>query len=289
VLNYGDALEELVIADFVREYAAGRTPNPCVRCNRLLKFDRLFDDARALGATHLATGHYAQIVFNGATGEHELHKGLDRQKDQSYFLYATPRERLPFLLFPAGEYTKADVRAVARRFALPVAAKKESQDICFIAGGKYQDFLAGRLGEALRCGPFIDAAGQVVGEHKGIARYTVGQREGLGIALGRPVYVGRIDPAANAVHLVDEPGLYCAGVEASQLNLLAGNFLQETVEAHFKIRYNQNEIAGAVTFLGGGRIRAVFREPQKAAAPGQGIVIYDGTRVTAGALIDRPC
>ena len=286
VLNYGDALVSLVIDDFVREYARGRTPNPCARCNRYLKFDRLFTDAQALGGTHLATGHYVRNILDLKTGEHALHKACDRRKDQSYFLYDTPRARLPFLLFPLGGHTKEEVRDLARRFNLPVAEKKDSQDICFIPDGKYQDFLAAYAGSAGLPGDFIDEQGRVVGRHAGIARYTIGQREGLGIALGHPVYVNRIDTALNRVHVGPEGLLLSRGLEASGLNLLAGNFSKETIEASVRIRYNHNDMHAHVSFLGDGHVRVQFDVPQKAVAPGQSVVIYDGDRVLGGAVID---
>ena len=286
VLNYGDALVALVIDDFVREYGRGRTPNPCARCNRYLKFERLFADALALGGTHLATGHYVQNIFDPRTKAYELHKARDPRKDQSYFLYATPRATLPLLLFPLGGYTKDEVRGLARKFNLPVAEKKDSQDICFIPDGKYQDFLAAHGGAAGTAGDFVDEQGKVVGQHGGIARFTIGQREGLGIALGRPVYVNRIDPVLNRVHVGPEAFLLSRGLEASGLNLLAGNFSKETIEASVRIRYNQNDIRAQVSFLEDGHIRVRFDAPQKAVAPGQSVVIYDGDRVLGGAVID---
>jgi tRNA-specific 2-thiouridylase len=287
VLNYGDALESLVIQDFVDEYARGRTPNPCARCNRYLKFERLFKDALALGGTHLATGHYVQNIYNPATSAYEMRKARDARKDQSYFLYATPREKLPTLLFPLGGYTKDEVRDHARRFNLPVAEKKDSQDICFIPDGKYQDFIVARQ-RSLECpGDFIDHEGKVVGRHKGVAHYTIGQREGLGIALGKPVYVNRIDPLLHTVHVGPQEKLLSAGLEASGLNLLVGNISKETIEANIKIRYNHNDIQAQVTFMDQNCVRVRFAEPQKAVTPGQSLVIYDGDLVLGGAVIDR--
>jgi tRNA-specific 2-thiouridylase len=287
VLNYGDALESLVIDDFVDEYSKGRTPNPCARCNRYLKFERLFKDAMALGGTHLATGHYVQNIYNSATSAYEMRKAKDIRKDQSYFLYATPRERLPSLLFPLGGYVKDDVRVHARRFNLPVAEKKDSQDICFIPDGKYQDFLVARRSSLVSPGDFINHEGKVVGRHQGVAHYTIGQREGLGIALGVPVYVNRIDPVTNTVHVGPEDRLFSTGLEASGLNLLVSNISKETIEASIKIRYNYNNIRAQVAFMDDDRIRIRFAEPQKAVAPGQSVVIYNDDLVLGGAVIDR--
>jgi tRNA-specific 2-thiouridylase len=287
VLNYGDALETMVIEDFIREYAKGRTPNPCVKCNQHLKFERLFNDAKALGATHLATGHYVKNIRNAVTGEFEMHKAVDGRKDQSYFLYGTPRTRLPFLLFPLGGMTKDEVRAHAHRFNLPVAAKKDSQDICFIPTGKYQGFLSARVPELCRPGDYIDQNGKVVGRHQGVAHYTIGQREGLGIALGAPMYVNRIDVVHNTVHIGPQEALVSPGLEASGLNMLVPNFVEETVEAGLKIRYNHNEIKGKVSFLPQGCCRVVFDVPQKAVTPGQSVVFYHGDLVLGGAVIDK--
>ena len=289
VLNYGDALEALVVRDFVDEYARGRTPNPCARCNRYLKFARVFKDAMALGGTHLATGHYVQNIYNAANATYEMRKAIDLRKDQSYFLYATPREILPQLLFPLGGYLKDAVRSQARHFGLPVAEKKDSQDICFIPDGKYQDFLVARESSLVRPGNFINAEGKVVGQHQGVAHYTIGQREGLGIALGVPVYVNRIDPGTNTVHVGSQDMLLSVGLEASGLNLLVPNISQETIEASIKIRYNHNDMRAQVTFVDQDHVRVRFAEPQKAVTPGQSLVIYDGDLVLGGAIIDRGC
>ncbi|MBF0485890.1 MAG: tRNA 2-thiouridine(34) synthase MnmA [Candidatus Omnitrophica bacterium] len=286
VLNYGDALELLVIRNFIGEYAQGRTPNPCVRCNQFLKFDRLFKDAKALGATHLATGHYAQIVRNEAASSWEMRKAKDTRKDQSYFLYGIPSEILPFIVLPLGGLKKDEVRAQARRFNLPVAEKKDSQDICFVPDGKYQDFLAARGGGVDKPGPVLDSAGKVVGAHKGLSHYTVGQREGLGIALGAPAYIYKIDRATNTIFIGPEEKLLSAGLLASGLNWLGGKFLQESFEAGIKIRYNQTDIKGSVAILEKGQVRVRFLMPQKAVTPGQSVVFYNGDILLGGAVIE---
>ena len=283
VLNYGEAFEQTVIKDFVNEYAQGRTPNPCVNCNRYLKFDRLFRDAHSLGATHLSTGHYA-IIENGANGW-VLKKGVDPRKDQSYFLYGIPRSLLANVLFPLGALTKAEVREHARRLELPVAEKRESQDICFVPEGRYQDFLRSRGQLIDQPGPFIDHTGKVVGEHGGVAHYTVGQREGLGIALGYPAYVNRIDTATNTVFVGPSDKLFCVGLEADGLNLVSMNFSKESFKAGLKIRYNHSDIQGTVELMGGGRIRVLFREPHRAVTPGQSVVFYNGDVLLGGGII----
>lgn len=286
VLNYGDALQKAVIEDFVSEYLQGRTPNPCVRCNSFLKFERLFSDAKALGAAKLATGHYA-IIEEMKQG-FVMKKSVDANKDQSYFLYGLKRDMLPSILFPLGPMTKVEVREHARRFALPVAEKRESQDICFVPSGKYQEFIEAWRTSPAVAGDFVDHEGKIVGRHRGIGHYTVGQREGLGIALGYPAYVYRIDPAENRVYVGPAEKLYSDGLEASALNLLSMKFSQESFEAGIKIRYNHSDLKGCVTILDEDRVRVRFNEPQRAVTPGQSVVFYDGDVLLGGALIERP-
>lgn len=287
VLNYGDALEAMVVEDFISEYVQGRTPNPCVRCNRFLKFDRLLKDAVGLGAEALATGHYARVQFNDVFGRWELLKAADPRKDQSYFLCGMPREALPRVMFPLGALTKAQIRAMAQERGLPVAQRPESQDICFIPEGKYQDFISARGQGADSPGPLVDHTGQVVGQHAGVSRYTVGQREGLGIALGYPAYVFKIDPATNTIFVGPPEKLFCVGLEARGLNLVSMNFSQETFEADLKIRYNHSDIKGEVTLLTPDRVRVRFREPQRAVTPGQSLVFYAGEVLLGGAVISQ--
>jgi tRNA-uridine 2-sulfurtransferase len=284
VLNYGDALEESIIKNFVEEYSRGRTPNPCVRCNRYLKFERLFNDIQALGGTHLATGHYARIASTEKGWV--LKKGIDLKKDQSYFLYGIPREILPFVLFPVGAMDKSEVRAYARAKGIVVAEKKESQDLCFVSDGNYQRFLMSRDPAFFAPGRFIGPDGKAVGEHKGVACYTIGQREGLGIALGYPAYVHRIDPVKNEVYVGPRELLLSDGLLASGLNLVSLKFSKESIEAGIKIRYNHSDIAGVVDFLDEDHIRVTFREPQSAVTPGQSVVFYEKDVLLGGAVID---
>ncbi|MDD5668905.1 MAG: tRNA 2-thiouridine(34) synthase MnmA, partial [Candidatus Omnitrophica bacterium] len=212
VLNFGDEMERTVIADFIREYRAGRTPNPCIRCNELIKFDALLNKALCLGADFLATGHYAGIIRK--RGVVYLKKAADTKKDQSYFLYRLTQDKLKKILFPLGRFTKEKVRVMATRLKLPVAGKRESQEICFIPG-KMQEFLKARLGTSLKPGPITDTQGVVIGTHKGVALYTIGQREGLGLARGIPVYVASLDPVNNTV-------------------VVGGN--QELFKTHFRVK-----------------------------------------------------
>lgn len=286
VLNYGGLLDQEVIRDFVQEYCVGRTPNPCIRCNRTLKFGRLFNDVRSLGGTHLATGHYARIEQDPKHGWC-LKKGLDVKKDQSYFLYGLPAERLPFIMFPLGGMTKEDVRSAARRMGLDVAEKKDSQDICFIPEGNYRRLLAQRAQSLFLPGEMLDHTGKRVGTHQGVAHYTIGQREGLGIALGYPAYVYLIDTEHNQVRVGPKEYLTAIGLKASRLNLVSMNFFQETIEAGVKIRYNHRDIPAEVQIVDHDQLLVRFKEPQYAVTPGQSVVFYKGDVLLGGALIDQ--
>ena len=287
VLDFSGDIEDLIIKDFIHEYCRGRTPNPCVRCNQYLKFGTLYTLVRRLGMDYLATGHYARIDRDEADGGLRLRKGVDGQKDQSYFLYGIPADILPSILFPLGGLTKADVRALGRRFGLPTSEKPESQDICFVPEGGYKTFIQKRTGaDAFRPGPFKNPQGETVGQHQGIARYTIGQRDKLGIALGVPVYVYRIDPGTNTVYVGPEERLYAEGLLAGQMNYLLPVIPERTVEVLARIRYNAPEVSGFLTVLSSGESRLLFREPQKSVTPGQSVVLYQGDTVLGGGVIE---
>lgn len=289
VLDFAQDIQDLIIADFTSEYAGGRTPNPCVRCNQFLKFGTLYKRVMNLGAAALATGHYARIEYDAAAGCYQLKKAVDERKDQSYFLWGLQRELLPTLLFPLGGLRKDEVRAIARRYHLNTAQKAESQDICFVPAGGYKQFLRDRMPEgAFLPGDFRNAEGEVVGRHQGIANYTIGQRDQLGIALGRPVYVYRIDRDTNTVYVGDERHLYASGLLAGGFNALSPRVDTGEHAVTARIRYNAPEVAARLTVLGEGRVRADFDQPQKSVTPGQSVVFYDGEVVLGGAVIDRP-
>ena len=242
-----------------------------------------------MGADVLATGHYGKIEYNKRTGHFELKKANDPRKDQSYFLYSMKRETLPRVLFPLGGLTKPEVRELARKYGLNTAEKPESQDICFVPDGGYQKFLENRLGKDIfKPGPYRNEKDEIVGEHKGIAYYTIGQRERLGIALGRPVYVYRIDKETNTVYVGPEDMLYARGLYASRFNPVSIDVPEEPMEVNARIRYNAPEVKGRLTHLGDGRVRVDFFEPQKSVTPGQSVVFYDGDVVLAGATIEKP-
>ncbi len=288
VMNFAHDINALIIDNFTEEYLNGRTPNPCVRCNQHLKFGTLYQKIKDLGGAYLATGHYGRIEFNPDRNCHELKKAADPRKDQSYFLYSMKKETLPSVLFPLGGLTKPEVRALARRFGLNTAEKPESQDICFVPSSGYKQFIAERVGaEAMTPGPFVYEDGRVIGRHKGLAHYTIGQRDKLGLALGHPVYVYRMDRATNTVHIGDLKKLYARGLKAGQMNWVSMEIPQESIEVSARIRYNSPEVKAYLTPLDGQNVEVLFAQPQKSVTPGQSVVFYDGDVVLGGAVIDE--
>jgi len=241
-----------------------------------------------LGADFLATGHYGKIEFNSERSCHELKKAVDVKKDQTYFLCSMKKETLPSVMFPLGGLTKPQVRELARQYALNTAEKPESQDICFVPSSGYKKFIEDRVGpEAMNPGPFVDENGKVIGRHKGLMHYTIGQRDKLGLALGHPVYVYKIDRAANSVHIGDLRRLYSSGLKASGMNWVSMEIPQETIEVTAKIRYNSPEVKAYLTPVDAHRVSVEFAQPQKSVTPGQSVVFYDGEIVLGGAVIDE--
>jgi tRNA-specific 2-thiouridylase len=279
VFDYSEELEEKVIARFISEYLRGRTPNPCVDCNRYLKFGSLLEKAKVLGFDFLATGHYAAI--EKYDGGFFLKKPRDRRKDQTYFLYPIPYDSLGSALFPLASLTKEDVRKIAAEAALPVARKKESQDICFVTQKNYQAFLSERV-QDLKPGPISDMQGNVLGEHRGIIFYTIGQRGGLGISSRTPLYVISINYEDNSIIVGAKKDLLANGLVAGDLNLFA-----ETLpsEVSAKIRYRKREAPCAIN-LESNTVRVTFTEEQEAITPGQSVVFYADDRVLGGGIIE---
>jgi tRNA-uridine 2-sulfurtransferase len=288
VFDMEDSFGRAVIDDFVAEYAAGRTPNPCVRCNSNTKIPDLLRRARALGCDAIATGHYARAVRNGGTdaGVRVL-RGLDPSKDQTYFLWGVPRAVLPYLQFPVGELTKAEVRERARRLDLVTAEKPESQEICFVPVGDYTEFLGRRLGDdhaALRAGPMVTPDGTVVGQHGGYARYTVGQRKGLGGGRGRALYVLGVRADSNEVIVGTHADLYRPDVVIRDLNWL--NTPPAAGEAvHIQIRHRAPPVEATVAQVSKDTVSLEFEAPQKAVTPGQSGVLYRGEELIGGGRI----
>ena len=288
VLNYKDLFRRRVVEPFVRAYQEGRTPNPCILCNRYVKFEEFCRRARELGADHIATGHYARVGRDPASGRWELLRGADPAKDQSYVLYTLTQEQLSMLLLPCGEFSKEEIRRLADQSGLRVAHKPDSQDICFVPGGDYAAFLEEYTGAPLPAGRFVDPEGNTLGQHRGSARYTIGQRKGLGIALGRPMFVSAIDPRANTVTLVEDEGaLLRREVLAEDVNFLSlpREAFSEPVEVQARLRYSQRPAEAQGLLLPDGRLRLTFREPQRAPTPGQAAVLYQGDRVVCGGTI----
>jgi len=289
VMDFAKDINDHIIDDFTSEYLNGRTPNPCVRCNQHLKFGTLYKKVMSLGADYLATGHYAKIHYNPARDCYEMKMARDPKKDQSYFLYSMDRGTLPKVLFPLGELTKKEVRDLARKYKLNVAEKPESQDICFVPDSGYKEFIRHRLGDSVfKPGAFKDNNGNVVGEHKGIANYTIGQRDKLGIALGRPVYVYKIEKGSNTVFVGPQECLYADGLIADQFNPVSMEVPDRPIDVEIRIRYNAPEVKGRLTYLGDKRVEIEFYEPQKAVTPGQSAVLYRDDVVLGGAIISRP-
>ncbi|MFH1085380.1 MAG: tRNA 2-thiouridine(34) synthase MnmA [Chloroflexota bacterium] len=272
-----------VVEPFLDDYARGRTPNPCLRCNQRIKFGALLDAARAAGYTHLATGHYARVV-RGADGW-ELWRGADPAKDQSYFLYMLQTEQLQAVLLPLGEWTKERVRAYARARGLAAEERPESQDICFVGGAGYQRLIQERRPEAARPGPIYDAAGRHLGQHAGLAFFTVGQREGLRLAAPRPLYVLALDVARNALVVGHAEELGHDALLAEEMRYTAGQPVGAGAPVMAKIRYRAREAPAVVWPLPDARAHIVFREPLRDIAPGQAVVLYAGERVVGGGII----
>ncbi len=268
-----------VIDYFADEYLAGRTPNPCVVCNSWLKFGALWRYGQQFDADFIATGHYARIV-----GGSELHRAADPEKDQSYVLFGIERAMLPRLMFPLGDMRKADVREMARRAGLGVADKPDSVEICFVPGGDHAEVVRARRPGASAPGKFVDPDGEVLGDHDGIERYTVGQRKGLGVALGERRYVLKIVPSANEVVLGEREGLLASGLRASRVNWLA-DAPSGPLACAVQVRYRHRPAAAVVEAADGGAV-VRFEEPQSAITPGQAAVFHDGTRILGGGWIE---
>jgi tRNA-specific 2-thiouridylase len=286
VLDYESRFRAEVIDEFADSYLRGETPIPCVTCNETVKFRDLLATARDLGADALATGHYVRRVA-GPKGA-ELHRAADAGRDQSYFLYRTTREQLALLRFPLGALDKSATRDLARRFDLPVAEKPDSQDICFVPGGNYGALVEKLRPEAIEPGDIVDGAGQVLGRHDGIIHFTVGQRKGLGVAAGEPLYVVRLEPAMRRVVVGPRAALGATVVRLGNVNWLAAERSRAPFRAAVKLRSAQPPLPATVTLdeTGGGMV--ALDEPAIGVAPGQACVVYDGDRVLGGGVIRRP-
>ena len=283
VFNFSDGFREKVIEKFVRSYESGETPNPCIDCNRYMKFDKLYERVRILGCEYIVTGHYARIEYDGE--RYVLKKALDETKDQSYVLYSLTQEQLAHTLFPLGNMRKIEVREIAEKNGFINAEKPDSQDICFVPNGKYAEFLEYYTGKKYPEGYFLSADGVVLGKHKGIIRYTVGQHKGLGISTDEPLYVKQISASDNNVILCKESELYSRNVVVRDFNLISGEAPKSEIRCKAKVRYRQKEQWATVTLIGETSVKIVFDEPQRATTPGQAAVLYDGDIVLGGGTI----
>jgi len=285
VLNLKDSFENLVVSNFLEEYSRGRTPNPCIRCNQFIKFDVLMEKAKKIGASCIATGHHAQIDQDPRSGHFCLKKGMDKEKDQSYFLHSMTQDQLSHTLFPIGLFTKSEIRKRARKWGLPVAERPESQEICFIPDNDYVAFLKKRKPEAFNPGPIVNSEGQVLGHHNGIVHFTVGQRRGLGIAAPHPLYVLEINTSKNEIIVGPNDRLYKKDLVADQVNWISGDKIVSQVTAGARIRYKHKEAEALLVPLDSEKIRVEFEKPQRAITPGQAVVFYEGDVVLGGGTI----
>ena len=284
VFNFSDNFKEKVIDGFVRSYETGATPNPCIDCNRFLKFRRLFDRAVELGCDTVATGHYARIEPD-ENGRPLLKKALDASKDQSYVLWSITKEQLSHIAFPLGGLIKSETRRIAEENGFINAGKHDSQDICFVKNGCYADFITDYTKKTYPEGDFVDRNGKILGRHKGIIRYTVGQRKGLGISFGEPMYVVKVDPESNTVVLGHEDELFSRTLTAGEMNLLSVDSLTAGTRYKAKVRYSQTEAPCTVDFADNRSVKITFDQPQRAITCGQSVVLYDGDIVVGGGII----
>jgi tRNA-specific 2-thiouridylase len=276
VVDMQEIFKHTIIDNFISEYEKGRTPNPCVRCNKLIKFDALLKKVKGLGADFLATGHYARI--EKIAGKYILKKGIDQTKDQSYFLHSLKQEALSRTIFPLGDLTKQEVRKIAKKFKLNVADKEESQEICFVEGN---------FGELFRPkeGDIIDMDGKVIGKHKGYQLYTIGQRRGLGLSRKDPAYVLKIDPKTNTITVGNRGDVYGDDLIAGDLNWISVDRIDSPIKVKAKIRYNSPGSEAEILPLFKEKVKVMFKKPQFAITPGQSVVFYDGDTVVGGGII----
>lgn len=285
VFNFSDRFEDTVIRRFINAYENGTTPNPCIDCNRYLKFDKLYHRAKELDFDFIVTGHYARIEQDAASRRYLLKKAADVSKDQSYVLYMLTQDQLAHTLFPLGGMTKSEARGIAETQGFINAHKHDSQDICFVQNGNYADFIEEHTGKKYPEGAFLDHDGNTLGTHKGVIRYTVGQRKGLGIYSPDPMYVCAVDPICNTVTLGKEPELYSRTLTAADINLISTSSIDKPMRLKAKVRYRQTEQWATVTQTDKDTLRIEFDEPQRAVAKGQAVVLYDEDIVVGGGTI----
>jgi tRNA-specific 2-thiouridylase len=289
VMNFKKEFQENVIDYFIGEYQEARTPNPCIACNRYVKWESLLQRSLSIGADYIATGHYARIA-QLENGRYTLKKSATDAKDQTYALYNLTQEQLSRTLMPVGEYTKDQIREIAEKLLLPVAHKPDSQEICFVPDHDYASFIEKETGKKSVPGNFVDPAGNILGQHKGIIHYTIGQRKGLGIALGRPAFVADIRKETNEVVIGTNEDVFAPALLADRVNFMSIEKLDEPREVIAKIRYNHKGAPCRIEMVGEDQVKVTFHEPQRAITPGQAVVFYDGDCVLGGGtIIGKQC
>jgi tRNA-specific 2-thiouridylase len=288
VLDYKDLFKECVIDLFIKEYLKGRTPNPCIICNEKIKFHYLLKQAKELDADYIATGHYAQNIYDESTGLFKLKKGRDKNKDQSYFLFNLNQEQLKKIIFPLGDFTKSNVRKLAEKYGLKVAQKEDSQEICFVTNNDYQSFISKNVDKKLiKPGIIVDEIGKKLGEHQGIYAYTIGQRKGLGIAHPFPLYVLGFDLEKNEVIVGKDKRLFKDELIVDNVSFISGSAIKSDTPCTVKIRYSHSPAKAVIKITGKRKINIKFDEPQRAVTPGQAAVFYSEDEVLGGGWIER--
>ncbi len=288
VLNFKEIFYQKVVKDFIDEYMRGRTPNPCIVCNKYLKWQKFLQKAFELGCDYIATGHYARIKFDHVYDRYLLYRSVDEKKDQTYMLYNMDQKELSRTLFPLGDYDKFKTRKLAEKYGLITSNKPESQDICFIPDNDYRSFIAEESGQEINPGPIITVEGKKVGEHKGIPFYTIGQRKGLGVSLGKPKYVVKMDLEKNAVIIGDKEDLLTREFVAEGVNWIPFDSIDKEIRVEAKIRYNTPPVPSKVIPQKDKKqVKVVFDEPEEAVTPGQAVVFYDGNMVLGGGTIEE--
>jgi len=285
-LDFTKEFKNIVMEYFCNEYIIGRTPNPCVVCNLKIKFGLLLEKAKSLGADYLATGHYAINEYDQESKRFLLKRGVDESKDQSYFLYRLNQNVLPYILFPLGKFKKNQTREFAKKYGLKNYKKEESQEICFIQDDNYRKFLIQNTSKTIIPGKFKDKEGKILGEHKGIPFYTIGQRKGLGISLNKRMYVTEIDSHKNVIVLGDDKDLYEDKLLAKDLSFISGDKLSTSIKAEVKIRYNSKKSSANISPYSKDRVLIIFEKPQRAITPGQSAVFYQEDVVVGGGIIE---
>lgn len=287
VLNFREQFKDKVISNFIDEYLKGRTPNPCIACNKYIKFDEFFKKARQIGCDYVATGHYAKVEYDESIDRYSLKKSVTIAKDQTYALYNLNQEQLKHTILPLGYYNKDQTREIARKIGIIVADKPDSQEICFVKDNDYANYVRRNTDKKIEEGYFVDTKGNILGKHKGIVNYTIGQRKGLGITFGKPMFVVDINSAKNTVVLGDHEEVFSSELIAKDVNFIPFDEINEPIKVQAKVRYSAKVSNATVYKEDKDKIRVVFDEPQRAITPGQSVVMYQDDIVVGGGIIEK--